>query len=58
MGCDCGCGGTCPVCAGRLGREMSYRASVILDAARILDDNTKLVDTKKQSQKKKKGVKK
>ena len=59
MGCDCGCGGTCPICAGILARGMSYRASVILGAAKILDDNnTESVKTKKRGQKKKRGAKK
>ena len=34
MGCDCGCGGTCPMCAPRLAREMFDHAYEITQAAR------------------------
>jgi hypothetical protein len=55
MGCDCGCGGTCPLCSRILGRGMAYRSGEILYAARVL--NEKPTKTKK-SKKRKKGNKK
>lgn len=41
MGCDCGCGGTCPMCASRLAREMSDRAFIINQTAEHLGEETK-----------------
>ena len=52
MGCDCGCGGTCPLCSRILERGMAHRSGEILYAARILDEKT----TKKKVKKEKKVV--
>ena len=58
MGCDCGCGGTCPLCSRILARGMAHRSSVILEAARILDEKPGEIKETEKNQKKKKDEKK
>ena len=53
MGCDCGCGGTCPLCSRILGRLMDEHASVILGP-----DYHKIIEESKKTKKSKKGRKK
>ena len=53
MGCDCGCGGTCPICSRILGRLMSEHSSIILNHPDVVYEE-KPSKTKSKKRKKKK----
>ena len=52
MGCDCGCGGTCGICAPRLASERLDHAYEIRKTAKMAQAGSKPTKKKKESNKK------
>lgn len=54
MGCDCGCGGTCPLCSRMVSSLMAFHRSEILAAATTLEFQKRKRPAKRKGNKKKK----
>lgn len=52
MGCDCGCGGTCPICAGFLSRMIPEHYSTIMVEAKKFEKPKRKKGKKRNENKK------